>query len=68
VHIYTDFANVGLGSNRSINSKIEEVLTVDLTLRELIASWPHGIRVTHSLILTDPLIASANAGEFSLVP
>jgi hypothetical protein len=32
VHICTDFVDVGLGSNSSINSKIDEVLTVDLAL------------------------------------
>ena len=66
--ICTDFFDVGLGSNSSINSKIVEVLTVDLALGEMIASWPHATRVTLSLILTDSLPASSQAGEFPLVP
>jgi hypothetical protein len=67
VHICTDFVNVGLGSNSLINSKIDEVLTVDLALGEMIASWPPATRVTLSLILTDPPPASLQAGGFPLV-
>ena len=68
MHLCTDFANVGLRSNRLINCKIDEVLTVDLVLRESIACLPHATRVTNSLILTYPLITSASAGKSPLVP
>jgi len=68
VHICTDFVDVGLGSNSSINSEIDEVLTVDLVLGEMIASWMPATRVTLSLIQTDPPPASSQAGEFLLVP
>ena len=67
MHICTDFVDVGHGSNSPINSKIEEVLTVDLTLGVMIASWPSATRVTLSLMLMDPLPASSQAGEFPLV-
>jgi hypothetical protein len=68
MHICMDFADVGLGSNSLINSEIDEVLTVDLALGEMIASWPPATRVTLSLIQTDPPPASSQAGEFFLVP
>ena len=68
MHICTDFVDVGPGSNSSINSEIDEVLTVDLALGEMIASWPPAVRVTLSLILMDPPPASSQAGEFPLVP
>ena len=67
MHICTDFVDVGLGSDSSINSEIDEVLTVDLALGEMIASWPPATRVTLSLILMDPPPASLQAGEFPLV-
>ena len=67
MHICTDFIDVGLGSNSSINSKIDEVLTVDLAIGEMIASWPPATRVTLSLMQTDPPPASSHAGEFLLV-
>ena len=63
MHICTDFVNLSLGSNKSINSKIDEVLTVDLALGEMIASWPPVTRVTLSLILTDPPPASKFASR-----
>jgi hypothetical protein len=54
-----DFVNAGLRqSNLLINSKIDEVLTVDLTLRELVASWPLAASMTLSNILTYLLPAS----------
>ena len=61
VHICTDFIDVGLGSNSLINSKIDKVLTVDLTLGlgETIASWPPATSVSLSLILMDPPPASS---------
>ncbi len=68
MHMCTDFVDVGLWSNSSINSKIDEVLTVDLALGETIASWLHATSVTLSLILTDPPPASSHVGEFLLVP
>ena len=68
MHICMDFVSVGLGSNSSINIQIDEVLTVDLALGEMIASWPPATRVTLSLILTDPPPARSQAGEFPLVP
>ncbi len=68
MHICTDFVDVSLGLNSLINSKIDKVLTVDLALGEMIASWPPATRVTLSLILTDPPPASSQAGEFLLVP
>ena len=68
MHICMDFADVGLGSNSLINSEIDEVLTVDLALGEMIASWPPATRVTLSLIQIDPPPASSQAGEFLLVP
>ena len=68
MHRLTDFVDVGLGSDSSINSEIDEVLTVDLALGEMIASWPHATSVTLSLILTDPPRTSFQAGEFPLVP
>ena len=68
VHICTDFVDVCLGSNSSINSEIDKVLIVDLTLGEMIASWPPATRVTLSFILTDPPPARSQAGEFPLVP
>ena len=69
MHICMDFVDVGLGSNSLINSEIDEVLTLDLALGEMIASWPPVMRVTLSLILTDPPPASSQAaGEFPLVP
>ena len=58
VHICTDFVNVGLGLNTSINSEIDKVLTVDLALGETIASWPPATSVTLSLLLMDPPPAS----------
>jgi hypothetical protein len=51
-----------------MNSKIDKVLTMDLALGEMIASWPPAVRVTLSLILMDPPPASSQAGEFPLVP
>ena len=68
MHVCTDFVNVSLGSNSSINSKIDEVLTIDLALEEMIASWPPAMRVTLSLIQMDPPPASSQEGEFLLVP
>ena len=68
MHICTDFVNAGLGPNSSMNSKIDKVLTMDLALGEMIASWPPAVRVTLSLILMDPPPASSQAGEFPLVP
>ena len=63
MHRLTDFVDVGLGSDSSINSKIDEVLTVDLALGEMIASWPHATRMTLSLIQTNPPPTSLQAGE-----
>ncbi len=40
MHICTDFVDVGLGSNSLIDSEIDEVLSMDLVLGEMIASWP----------------------------
>ena len=68
MHICTDFVDVGLGSNSSINNEIDEVLTVDLALGEMIASWMPATRVTLSFIQMDPPPASPQAGEFLLVP
>ncbi len=67
MHICTNLVDVGLGLNSSINSEIDKVLTVDLVLGEMIASWPPATRVTLSLIQTDPPPASSQSGEFLLV-